>query len=40
MAAAKFALSPEILERAKESVPRSAVAGDRYPEAAMRAVNK
>ena len=40
MAAAEIALSPEIMERAKESVPRSAVAGDRYPEAAMRAVNK
>jgi aryl-alcohol dehydrogenase-like predicted oxidoreductase len=40
MAAAQIALSPEIIARANEMVPRSAIAGDRYPEAAMRAVNK
>jgi aryl-alcohol dehydrogenase-like predicted oxidoreductase len=40
LAAAQVRLGPAILARIDEAAPRGAAAGDRYPEAAMRAVNR
>jgi aryl-alcohol dehydrogenase-like predicted oxidoreductase len=39
-AAAEIELSPETLARIERLFPRGAAAGERYPEAGMKAVNR
>ena len=39
-AAAEIELSPEALARIERLFPRGAAAGERYPEAGMKAVNR